>query len=101
VLWKASLCLLGAAGSPICSYAGSFECAVDAKMPRSGLYVVSLQIYRNFEIGKLIKLIMLDTRVIGEHVYSGHCDQTARTRVRSVVSTGSNMHVYCCQSHDP
>jgi hypothetical protein len=26
-----------------------------------------MQIYRNFEIGKLIKLIMLDTRVIGEH----------------------------------
>ena len=25
-----------------------------------------LQIYRNFEIGKLVKLIMLDTRVIGE-----------------------------------
>jgi phosphodiesterase/alkaline phosphatase D-like protein len=25
-----------------------------------------VQIYRNFEIGKLIKLIMLDTRVIGE-----------------------------------
>jgi hypothetical protein len=24
-----------------------------------------LQIYRNFEIGKLIKLIMLDTRIIG------------------------------------
>jgi phosphodiesterase/alkaline phosphatase D-like protein len=26
---------------------------------------VRVQIYRNFEIGKLIKLIMLDTRVIG------------------------------------
>ena len=24
-----------------------------------------MQIYRNFEIGKLIKLIMLDTRIIG------------------------------------
>ena len=29
---------------------------------------MSLQIYRNFEIGKLIKLIMLDTRVIGAHM---------------------------------
>lgn len=26
------------------------------------------QIYRNFEIGKLIKLIMLDTRVIGRDI---------------------------------
>ena len=25
----------------------------------------AVQIYRNFEIGKLIKLIMLDTRIIG------------------------------------
>ena len=28
----------------------------------------SLQIYRNFEFGKLMKLIMLDTRIIGRDV---------------------------------
>ena len=27
--------------------------------------MLAVQIYRNFEIGKLIKLIMLDTRIIG------------------------------------
>jgi phosphodiesterase/alkaline phosphatase D-like protein len=27
-----------------------------------------LQIYRNFEFGKLMKLVMLDTRIIGEHM---------------------------------
>ena len=29
---------------------------------------VLLQIYRNFEFGKLMKLIMLDTRIIGRDV---------------------------------
>ena len=30
----------------------------------------ALQIYRNFEFGKLMKLVMLDTRIIGEKVCS-------------------------------
>jgi hypothetical protein len=38
------------------------------------LLCVLLQIYRNFEFGKLMKLIMLDTRIIGEK-----CALCART----------------------
>ena len=36
------------------------------RMPTPQLSAPSLQIYRNFEFGKLMKLVMLDTRIIGE-----------------------------------
>jgi hypothetical protein len=70
---------------------------------------VPLQIYRSFEIGKLIKLIMLDTRIIGRNlqnfterlvsrggVTAGH--GSTRTAVRSSTSTTSTFAQLPCRS---
>ena len=56
----------------------SLQAAQVGRRGHSGVHV-SLQIYRSFEIGKLIKLIMLDTRIIGRNLQN-FTDRLVRKR---------------------